>query len=147
MTSVTKIVVSTLCLDRILECAVVRNWKELMPVSESGLIQIEYGTGSEHPLDYLKVWACTKSCSKLICEYWMESIGGHRNGLSFSNGYRSEELARMLSFIMQHQGAFLAFGRTSPDGTIQVYLPTEEEITAADESMAEAFASFGAVAA
>jgi len=43
-------------LDRALEAAVVAHWNDLMPNSNAtGAIEIMYGTGTDHTIDYLKI--------------------------------------------------------------------------------------------
>jgi hypothetical protein len=46
----------TISLDRALEYTVIQGWDELMPDRTSGLIHIEYQTGSDGSTDFLKVW-------------------------------------------------------------------------------------------
>jgi hypothetical protein len=47
----------TITLDRALAYAVIHSWEELMPDRTSGLIHIEYQTGSDGSIDFLKAWA------------------------------------------------------------------------------------------
>ena len=131
-------------LDRILECAVVLSWKELMPVGKAGLIHIEYHAGPERSLEDLKVWLCTvRGHWNLVCDYWMHSNPSHGTGLTFSDGYYSGDLARMLDEIMQHQDRFANFSQPSSAGTIQIQPPAEEESVAARTCMAASFAQAG----
>jgi hypothetical protein len=64
-------------LDRSLEYAAVQSWDELMPDPASGLIHVEYQTGSDGSLDFGKVWASVcRGHWKLVCEVWMRSLSG-----------------------------------------------------------------------
>lgn len=51
----------------------------------------------------MKVWtSVTRGHWLLACEYWMAANTFHGIGIRFENGYKSEELARILEFVMQH---------------------------------------------
>jgi hypothetical protein len=131
---------------RLLECAVILSWEDLMPASQSGVIYIEYPTGLSPSLEYLMIWSSTSRGYWVpVGEYWMCAASSHDRGLSFSNGYYSCDLARMLDLVMQHQDTFLC----SPDchGLIQVHPPTEEETIAAETTMKEAFEHAGSALA
>ena len=94
-------------MGRILKSAVVLSWKDLFPVSQGGLVHIEYVPGNRLP--YLKIWRLTgKGEWSLVCEYRMPGEPAHIPvaGITFSNGYYSAGLAEMLEVIMQHQGFF-----------------------------------------
>lgn len=55
-------------LVRLLECAVVLSWEDLMPAAPSGLIHIEFRTGPSRSLEYLKIWSCrTRGYWDLVC--------------------------------------------------------------------------------
>jgi hypothetical protein len=130
-------------MDRILESAVVLSWKDLLHISQEGLIHIEYVPGPS--LQYLKIWQLTaKGSWSLICEYWMSQGQAARPvGLTFSNDYHSEGLAEMLNVIMQHQGSFMtSIGRPGA-GLIQVTPPTEQESLAASACMRDAYDGLG----
>jgi hypothetical protein len=100
-------------LERILECPIVVSWADLMRDAQTGLIHIEYGFAPTGTLDYLKVWSSiTRGHWLLACEYWMSPSTFHGTGVRFENGYKSEGLARILEFVMQHENAF-CFHRTS----------------------------------
>jgi hypothetical protein len=134
-------------LFRLLECAVILSWEDLMPAAaQSDLIHIEYPTELSPSLEYLMIWSCTsRGYWNPVGEYWMCATSSHASGLSFSHGYHSGDLARMLDLIMQHQDTFL---RSSDcHGLIQVHPPTEEERMAADATMKEAFGHAGSAVA
>jgi len=127
-------------LDRILESAVIVSWTDLMKDAKSGLIHLEYTFVPDGSLEYLKVWSSvTRGHWRLACEYWMSASTFHASGVHFEDGFRSEGLTETLEFIMQHQQAFSPspdFGRT---GLLQIQVPTEEESTAAAQSLKDAF--------
>lgn len=117
-------------LDRALESAVILNWDALMPQSDAGLIHLEYQTGADGALDFFTVWESTVwGRWNLICEFWMRSLWSHATGLSFSNDYHCEPLARALKSVMEHEGLY----RKLPNrhGLIQIYPPTPEKRSAA----------------
>jgi len=112
-------------LDRMLESALILSWQDLPHALEPGLVHIEYAPGTV--LDYLKIWQLVaKGVWNLVCEYWMVlKPAGDQERLTFSNGYHSEGLARMLEEIMQHQENF-TLSKGPGAGMIQVSEPSEE---------------------
>jgi hypothetical protein len=128
----------TLRFDRTLEYAVVQSWDELMPPSTSGLVQIEYQTGADGSVDFLKIWASTvRGHWSLICEFWMRSLWSHTTGVRFANDYHAADLAHALEFMAEHEVAFSELpGR---HGLIQINPPTEEERREAKHWMGVAF--------
>jgi hypothetical protein len=131
-------------MDRVLASAVVLSWKDLLNVSQKGLIHVDYVPGPR--LQYLKIWKLAAAGSwNLICEYWMGQGEASTPvaGLTFSNDFHSEGLAQMLEVIMQHQGSFMAsFGRAGA-GLIQVTSPTEQDSLAASACMRDAYDGLG----
>lgn len=134
-------------LFRLLECAAILSWEDLMPAAaQSDVIYIEYPTKVSPLLEYLMIWSSTRrGYWDPVGEYWMCATSSHSSGLSFGNGYHSDDLARMLDLVMQHQDTFLL----SQDchGLIQVHRPTEEERMAADATMKDAFNHAGSALA
>lgn len=131
-------------MDRILRSAVVLSWKDLLPVSQGGLVHIEYAPGQRLP--YVKIWHLTgKGEWSLVCEYWMsrEPARIPGAGMTFSNGYYSAGLAEMMEVIMQHQGFFAASLVVPGAGLIQIILPTDQESMAATNCMRHAYESLG----
>src|SRR5579859_2670428 len=131
-------------MDRILTSAVVLNWEDLLTVSQSGMIHIEYAPGKS--LQYLKIWQLTgKGEWSLVCEYWMPSgtTAATRDGMTFSNDYHSADLAGMLEVIMQHQDSFAACLIAPGAGLIQLTQPTDQESVAAKDCMKHAYESLG----
>ena len=127
-------------LERILECAIVVSWADLMRDAQTGSIHIEYGFAPTGTLDYLKVWSSiTRGHWLLACEYWMSGSAFHGTGVRFDNGYESEGLAHILEFVMQHQNSFVLPPNLGRQGLLQIPTPTEEENAAAAVLVNEAF--------
>jgi hypothetical protein len=127
-------------LGRILESAVILGWSDLMKDAKSGALHLEYAFTPDSSLDCLKLWSSTvRGHWHLACGYWMSASAIHGKGVYFEDGFRSGSLTDNLEFIMQHQHAFSwspDFGRT---GLLQIKLPTEQEITAAADSVRDAY--------
>lgn len=134
-------------IDRVLESAVVLNWNGLLKSSHQGVVHIEYGTAPEPSLQYVKMWLSTpRGKWELICEYWM-SPGSSKvpaAGLTFSNGYHSEDLAQMLRETVQHQDGYpnSLFGKSGVN-LIRVRPPTEDARLKASNCMSEAYHRLG----
>lgn len=128
-------------LDRILECAVILSWSELMQPSRSGLIHVEYRTGPDRAIEYLKVWSATirghwSLVCEYFCEYWGRPLWSHAAGISFDRAYHSADFALMLEFIILHQHDF-SDPSERRDGLVQVSPPTEEERLAAKNCISD----------
>lgn len=110
-------------IDRILECAVILSWSEIMP-PRAGLIYVEYGTRTDRSITYLKIWSCIRrGYWDLVCEYLADPGPFDIAGLSFSNGYSSPTLAPMLTAVMRNQGLFSKSAEAGKQVVIQVYPP------------------------
>lgn len=134
-------------IDRILQCAIALNWKSLA-ADEKTAMQVEYRTGPQHSLEYLKLWSSSaRGFWNLVCEYWMVSSPAHQSGATFSGGNHSADLAWMLDAIMQHQGEFVAASTVFVDGLVQISSPTDTDIVAAQKDMTEALDRIGSLAA
>ncbi len=121
-------------LDRVIENAVVLSWNELMPTAIAGIIHVEYNTGPERLLEYLKVWASSERGHwSLICEYWKCSLWSHTRGISFGKDYGPGPFSLRLENVMEHEDHF----DKAPeyDGSILIYPPTAIETKAAETSM------------
>lgn len=128
----------TVRLDRSLEYAAVQSWDELMPDRSSGLIHIEYQSGCEGSLDFLKVWtSVSRGEWRLVCETWMQPLWSHITGLSFSNGYQPRMFAHAIKCLTEGEGAFCML--PSHKRLIQVFPPTPTERKQADEWMDRIF--------
>jgi hypothetical protein len=131
-------------LDHALESAVIQSWDELMPTSPEGLIQIEYQTGDNGSVEFLKIWASTiRGHWNLVCELWMLPLWSHATGLSFSNDYHSAAFAHTLELVMGHESAYSKL----PDqhGLIQVSPPKKEGRREAEHWTSAAFDHLGSV--
>lgn len=124
-------------LDRALQFVVVQAWDELMPDPTSGLIHIEYETGSDGLLDFLKVWASTvRGNWVLVCEYWLRPLWSHATGLRFGEGYHSLGFADSLERLAGHQDQFTNLPNRT--GLIQVPPPSCKERSQATRWMSMA---------
>jgi hypothetical protein len=143
MTTTSQLQGQPIRLDRALECAVVLSWNELMPDTSSGLVRMEYHTGADGLLEYLKVWAFRiRGYGKLVCEYWVRPIWSHRPGIVFGEGYRSGAFSHRLESVIQHETAFAV--QPHVDRSFQIYPPTQEERMAAENWTAAAPSSMSA---
>ena len=131
-------------IDRILECAVALNWKELTNSNEQTSIQVEYHVGAGGSLEYLKCWSSTeRGYWHLVCEYWMKSGSIHQSGVTFDGNIYSADFGWMLGAIMQHQASFTSSSSDFPDGLFQSSRPNESSIGPAHKDMAEALDLIG----
>src|SRR6185437_4886399 len=131
-------------IDRMLECAVTLNWKDLTKSSEATSIQVQYRTGPQHCIEYLKLWSSKqRGYWRLLAEYWMHSGAAHESGVIFIGDNYSADLALMLDAIMQHQEDFLPPSSEFLDGLVQIKTPTEGDLDAARGEMTEAMNHIG----
>ena len=120
-------------LDRTLEYAVIRSWKELMPNSISGSIHIDYQTGADGSLDFLKIFASTiRGYWNQVCECWMRPLWSHTTGVCFCSDYHSADLARTLELVIENQDTFTKV--PNKHATLYISTPTEEERREAEAS-------------
>ena len=134
-------------IERVLQSAVVLSWKELLPGPRTGVVQVEYGTAPEPSLQYMKVWLSTlRGGWDLVCEYWM-AAGTNRTpaiGLTFSNGYYSEHLARTLEDVLRrHDGVPNRLAGETAVNLIVINSPTEEESRSAGNCMSKTYERLG----
>jgi hypothetical protein len=126
-------------IDRALECAITLNWNELTLNQAVEGMQVEYRTGPNASLEYLKLWSsASRGHWSLVCEYWMQSSGIHAQGITFNGSYQSEGLTSMLQAIMQNQNAFPKPSLEFLDGLVQVPPPDERRTMAARSEMTNA---------
>jgi hypothetical protein len=134
-------------IDRVLESAVVLSWKELLHSRRGGVVHVEYGTAPEPSLQYVKIWLATaRGTCDLICEYWMYARPSRipAAGLTFSQGYYSGTLARMLEHMMrQLDGVPNSLSGKTGLNLILVHSPTEDDERKAGNCMAEAYERLG----
>ena len=137
-TAVTTAPINNIGIESVLESAMVLNWGDLMESSDEGLLHMEYRTGPEHFIQYLKLWSsASRGHWRLLCEYWTSDLWSHAVGLS-NNVYSTASFTRMLEFVMQHQDAFLKVVQPGHDGIVQVYPPSEKENLTAKRYMSQA---------
>lgn len=134
-------------IKHMLESAVVLSWKELLQNSRTGVVQVEYGTAPEPSLQYMKLWLSTlRGGWDLVCEYWM-AAGTNRTpaiGLTFSNGYYSERLARMLQDVLRrHDGVPSCLAGETAVDLIVINSPTEEDSRSAGNYMSKIYKRLG----
>ena len=138
----------TIHLDHILESAIVVSWPDLMRGTHTGAVHIEYAFAPTGALDYMKVWtSVSRGHWLLACEYWMSANTFHGVGVGFENGYQSEELARILEFVMQHQDSFVPPPNLGRQGLLQIPMPPEKESAAAAITVNEALHSYDSLLA
>ena len=121
--------------DRILECAVMLNWNDLMR-DTPGQVHIECSNAADRTVEFLKIWSSRlRGNWSLVCEYWMEPRATIAAGVTYSNGYASIALSEMLHMIMQHQGAFPSNYQPLGMDLIQIKAPTTGDLDAARQCM------------
>jgi hypothetical protein len=126
--------------DQLLESAVVASWANLMRGSQRGLIQVEYGFSPSGALEHLQIWSSiVKGRWLLACGYRRAASEVLDTGVDFHNGYKSEDLARILELLVLHQKAFILPPNLGRAGLLQIATPTEKESAAAAVSVNEAF--------
>jgi hypothetical protein len=126
-------------IERILESAIVANWKDLMLGAQSGLIQVEYGYAPCGTLDYLRVWSSiTRGYWLLACAYQASASGSHNAGVHFENGYQSEGLAHILE-NMEHHKAFPVLPNRARKESLHLTTPTQKECKVAAAAMSDMF--------
>jgi len=127
-------------LDRLLESAVVQSWPDLMKDATAGSLHLEYAFAPDNSLDSLTLWSSKlRGEWDLVCDYWMSTFTLHKRGIHFKNGFRSEDLARTLEFIMQHQRTFSPLPNLGRTGLLQIHAPTGEETRVAAKLLSDAF--------
>jgi hypothetical protein len=127
-------------LDQVLESAIIVSWEDLAKASQSALLHLEYASGPDGSLEYLKVWSsATRGQWQLACEYWMSVSAFHDKGVRFENGFRSEALRENLELIMQHQLAFSPSLNSGRTGLLQIQAPTDSDKTAAVSAVRDAY--------
>src|SRR5438270_11017542 len=108
-------------IDRILECAIILNWKDLTNSSGAISIQVEYHTKTNRSLEFLRLWSSTsRGFWSLVCVYRKDSSSTQASGTIFNTGHYSADLAWMLDAIMRHQVAFVLSSSEFLDGLVQV---------------------------
>jgi len=119
-------------LNKAFNLAVILAWEDLMNVSKSPLVRVEYQREPGISLDFLRVWAAMPGGSNdLVCDYWTWTSPAHASGVRFTNGYHSDTLALTLDYIMKNQDQFTRPADACRDGLVLIYPPTGDERTEA----------------
>lgn len=124
-------------LDLILNSAVIVHWNTLGLGSTVTSVRIDYHTGAESSVESLKLWACCGEYWSLICDCLPHS--GWCDGPRFANGYHSRQLGRLLQAILMNQTLFGPDCGPNANGTLDIHIPTSQEITNATSRVNEAF--------
>ena len=112
-------------LDHILKSAVFLNWEALTASPTGGQVRIEYHIGAAGSVEYLTIWGSAREYWSLICNYSVNP--GWSDGPSFSNGYHSRTLGRLLQSIMMNQNLFFHGCKPNSNGMLQIAAPTTED--------------------
>jgi hypothetical protein len=115
----------TVQLDHILTSAVFLNWEALAASSTGGQVRLEYHIGAGGTVEYLTLWGAAREYWSLICNYSVNP--GWSDGPSFSNGYHSRSLGRLLQSIMMNQNLFFHDRKPNTNGLLQIGAPTLED--------------------
>jgi hypothetical protein len=128
-------------LDRILNSVVIVNWETLGLGSGVAGVQIQYQTGMEGSVESLKLWARCGEYLSLICDFTPRF--GWSDGPRFANGYHSRQLGRLLQAILLNQNLFGPECGPNAHGSLDIGVPTSQDITDATVEVSEAFAVYG----
>lgn len=104
-------------------------------------VRIDYHTGAEGSVESLKLWACCKEYRSLICD-WSPDFSWS-DGPRFANGYHSRKLGRLLQAILMNQNLFGPDCGPRANGTLDIGIPTSEDITHGTVQVSEAFNGAG----
>jgi hypothetical protein len=129
---------STITIDQILESAVILSWADLTHAMP-GLVHVEYHTGQDRSLLFLKVWSSTiRGHWNLVCEYWTEGAYRHPAGLAFSPGHKSAAFTQLFGSIVEHWDRFSKEYEPESGGLVQIQTPVEKQTVEAGHRMARA---------
>lgn len=132
---------------QVLEYAIVVSWEELMHAAKSGVVHLEYRTGSARSLEALHILSSrSRGYWNRVCEYSMHGSTSHRQGLHFNSGYHSEQLSRLLPWVMQHQEEFSNESGPCCGGLLQIASPSEQETEIAVRCIREVLEDIGSEA-
>src|SRR5438477_11348133 len=118
-------------IERILESAVTLNWEDFTTRFIPVAMPIEYRSGPDCWLEYLKVWSsASRGHWNLVCEYRVHATAAHLQGVTFNDSYSSAGLTRMLDAIMHNQQAFAVASSNSGNGVVHSVPHNESRSTA-----------------
>ena len=112
-------------LDHILTSAIFLNWEALTASPTGGKVRIEYHIGPGGSVEYLTIWGSAREYWSLICNYSVNP--GWSDGPSFSNGYHSRTLGRLLQSIMMNQNLFFHGCKPNTNGMLQIGAPSLQD--------------------
>lgn len=119
-------------LDRILECAVILSWADLLDDHRPGSIHVEYAFSPRGTINTLKLWLSTaRGRWHLVCGIETE----FNNRIQSEDWCKSTDLASNLEFILRYQSAFLPPHNYGRAGLLQIENPTQAEIETAAVAM------------
>lgn len=125
-------------LGRMLECAVILHWQDIVRAQDHAAIHIECGAGTGSQLAYLKLWSCTtRGAWDLVCEYHVTEPPSTTH---FFGRFSSPALAEALDDLMRRQRSFQSTYPAGSTGLVQVSSPTAQDTDAARACFHEASA-------
>lgn len=124
-------------LHHILTSVVLLHWEALTSSSTPGRVRIEYHIGAKGSVQYLKLWGSTREYWSLICDYSVNP--GWSDGPTFSNGYHSRALGRLLQSVMMNQNLFCHDCEPNTNGLLEVGAPTLQDTENAKLQVNETF--------
>jgi hypothetical protein len=115
---------NTALLESTLKSTVASSWSEL--TLGKGLVHVEYQTGADGELDFIKIWASEVWGEwKLICELWMRPLWSHLSGVHFGSEFHSTDFARTLELAVGSVDATNMLPKHR--GLVQVFPPSAAE--------------------
>jgi hypothetical protein len=134
-------------LNKAFQFSVVLAWGDLLKVTSPCLVRVEYQRQPGVVLDHVTIWADKgRGYRDLVCHYWTSDSSMHPRGISFSNKYASDSLAKTLPFIMTNQDRFTQGSEIFGHGQIFIYQPDQKDRTEAEAWMAT-ISGIGAISA
>jgi hypothetical protein len=129
-------------LEEMLQAAVVVSWDDIVPTEKIATVHVQYRFAADHSLANLQIWVSEiRGHWLLVCEYSGVPSARKQIHLAFSNTYRSDLLAQLLQFVVEHQSAFARAPELNRDSLVQVQSPSEDEKARALKLVNEAQAS------
>jgi len=115
-------------LEEMLEAVVVVSWDDIVPTGKIATVHVQYRFAGDHSLANLQIWVSEiRGHWLLVCEYSGVPSARKEIHLAFSSTYRSDLLAQLLEFVVEHQSAFARSPELNRDSLVQVQMPTDDE--------------------
>ena len=127
----------TVPIDHILTSAVILNWEALAGSSSTRKVRVEYHIGIDGSVEYLTIWGSAREYWSLICNYSVNP--GWSDGPSFSNGFHSRTLGRLLQSIMMNQNLFCHGRKPNTNGMLEIGAPSLQDTDNARVRVTETF--------